>query len=205
MNIQLYHCTHSRSLRVLWLLEEMGLSYQLNKIDLALGNTGGSEFAKINTLQKVPAVQIGGETMIESTAILEFLANRFGGESFLISPDHVEYRRFLQWLHGGESAFGMYLSLYFGHSVLLPKQERNKAIRQWAALNLQKAFAAFSEDLSDRKFITAENFTIADISVGFVAYGMELLGKLDEMAPQNVQNWWQDIRQRPALVKAISL
>ncbi len=205
MSIKLYHAKHSRSLRVLWLLEEAGLPYTLEVVDLALGNTGGENYAKINPLQKVPAIKVENEVLQESTAILEFLANRFDLDNLLVSKDHEDYGRFLQWLHGGESGFGMYLSLYFGHTVLLPEEQRNKMMAVWAADNLKKILNLFAESLANRDFIAADRFTIADISVGYILYGISLLGKQEEMAPKSVLAWWRGISERPALQKAISL
>jgi glutathione S-transferase len=205
MTVHLYHGDHTRSLRVLWLLEEMGIPYGMTKIQLAFGNTGGEDYAKVNPLQKLPAIEVDGQVMVESTAILEFMANRFGGQELLIPVDHDDYGQFLQWLHGGEGGFGMYLSLFFGHTLLLPKEQRNAAIAEWAAGHLQKTFSLFGDNLGRRSFIAGDKFTIADISVGYVAYGMSLLGKLEEFAPENVNAWWAQMSARPALQKAISL
>jgi len=204
MNIKLYHAKHTRSLRVLWLLEEMGLRYELEVVKLALGNTGGEDFAKVNPLQKVPAISVDGEVLQESTAILEFLANKFAAKNLLITTDHSDYGRFLQWLHGGESGFGMYLSIYFGNTVLLPENQRSKAMALWAEENLTKMLKLFSESLAQRKYIAGDRFTISDISVGYILYGISLLGKQEKMAPENVQNWWQLISERPAFQKALS-
>lgn len=204
MAIKLYHAKHTRSVRVLWLLEELQLAYELVTVNLAMGNTGGKEYAKINRLQKVPAIEIGGQLLQESTAILEYLAVKNGGSDLLIPSDHQDFGRFLQWLHGGESGFGMYLSLYFGHTMLLPENQRNKDVAIWAEQNLKNMFVQFGEELAENNFIAGNRFTIADISVGFVAYGMALVGKLDEVAPENVQNWWKKLSQRPAFKKSLN-
>ncbi len=205
MTIKLFHATHTRSLRVLWLLEEMGLEYDLEKVDLKMGDTGGSEYAAINPLQKVPSIMVGGNLMQESTAILEFVATKFGGKDLLVGEDHADYGRFLQWMHGGESGFGMYLSVYFGHSMLLPEKDRNKAMAAWAADNLQKMLEQLGADLGGRPFLAADKFTIADISVGYIAYGLNLVGKLEEYAPENVVAWAKNLLARDAFQKAVSL
>jgi len=200
----LYHSQHTRSIRVLWLLEEMQLPYNLETLSLELGNTGGKKYAKINPLQKVPALEIDGKLLLESTAILAYLTSVMSGGDFALDANDPNYGLYLQWLHGGESAFGMYLSLYFGHSVLLPENQRSKLMADWSLLNLKNNFDQLGSDLGSNEFITGEKFTTADISVGYIAYGMSLLGKLDEIAPQNVINWWQRLAERPALKKALS-
>ncbi|PHR63126.1 MAG: hypothetical protein COA47_00495 [Robiginitomaculum sp.] len=145
MTIKLYHATHTRSLRVLWLLEEMGLEYDLKKVDLKMGDTGGAEYAAINPLQKVPSIEVGGSLMQESTAILEFVATKFGGKELLVAEDHPDYGRFLQWMHGGESGFGMYLSVFFGHTMLLPEKDRNKAMAGLGRRQFAKVVAAIGK------------------------------------------------------------
>jgi len=202
MTIKLYHAPHSRSMRVVWLLEEMGVSYQLEKVKLALGNTGGKDFAAVNPLQKVPTIEINGEILQESTAILEFVAKRLGGEEFLLPVEHPDYGRFLQWLHGGEAGFGLYISMFFGHTLLLPEADRDPKISAWAIYNLKKMLTAFGEALGERTFIAGDKFTLADISVGFIGSGLTLVGKLDEFAPKNVVDWYQGLSQRPAFIAA---
>jgi len=205
MDVTLYHSQHTRSIRVLWLLEEMQVPYKLEKLSLELGNTGGKEYAKINPLQKVPALKTDDKVILESTAILAYLTGIKAGGDFALPANDSNHGLYLQWLHGGESAFGMYLSLFFGHSVLLPKNQRNKLMADWAFINLKSTFNQFGLDLDDKEFITGDKFTAADISVGYVAYAMSFLGKFEEVAPENVIKWWQKLAERPALKKSLSL
>ncbi|MBL4596615.1 MAG: glutathione S-transferase family protein [Robiginitomaculum sp.] len=205
MSIKLYHATFARSLRVVWLLEEMGLAYELEKVKLALGETGGAVLAAVNPLQKVPTIEIDGEVLQESTAILEFVANRLGGEDMILPVNDPDYGRFLQWLHGGEAGFGIYISMYFGHTLLLPEEDRDPKMVAWSVHNLKKMLALFGDALGQRKFIAGDKFTIADISVGYICSGLNLVGQLENLAPKNVVTWYQSLAARPAFVKANSL
>lgn len=67
--ITVYHLPRSRSMRVLWLLEELGLPYEIDSLEYLPGNFGGADYTKIHPLNKVPAIKDGDMVMFESVAI----------------------------------------------------------------------------------------------------------------------------------------
>ena len=77
-DLTVYHMKGSRSLRVTWLLEELGLPYVVELIGFDPGNAGGDEYRKIHPLNKVPALIDGKTTMFESVAIMQFVMNKYG-------------------------------------------------------------------------------------------------------------------------------
>jgi len=205
MGLTLYHARRTRSLRPLWLLEEMGLKYELKSLAFKMGATGGDEFAQINPLQKVPALIDDGQTLLESVAIMEYLMGRYGPTELACDPQDPEFGPYLQWLQAGESHFGMYMSLFIGHRLLLPEEQRNADIAKWAAGNLQSACALLGNSLKQPHSILDRGFSAADISVGYVLFVIDMIGALDEIAPKNVLQYWDGLKERAAWKHAISL
>lgn len=204
-DIKLYHGKHTRSLRVIWALEELGLPYAIEEVELAHGNTGGEKFKSVNSWQKLPAISVDGEVMVESTAILEYLATKLADGKLAISPDQPGYSQYLQWLHGGESGFGMYLSLFLGHSILLPEENRDAKLAEWSLDHLKRGFALFGEQLGENEYVAGDEFSMADISVGYVCYITAFAKPLMGIAPANVLKWWGRCQARPAWNRAMRI
>ncbi len=204
MSPVLYHARRTRSLRPLWLMEEMGVDFTLETIPFKMGDTGGAAYRDINPMQKVPALVDNGEIILESTAIMEYLLARFSPSPFARSINDDDYGAYLQWLHGGEATMGMYMSLLVGHRLLLPENQRNAQIAAWAGANMQAALGLLSQALKTPNSILASGFSAADISVGYVLFVLDMIAMLEELAPQNVQDYWDALSARPAWKRAIA-
>src|SRR5947209_8880015 len=100
-----------RGFRVVWLLEEMGLPYRLRPVDLLAGVENDPEFLAINPAGFIPALQDGEVVMVESIAILEYLAGRYGPTPLAPAPQDPDFPAYQQFLHLGEAGLGA--SIYF--------------------------------------------------------------------------------------------
>ena len=204
MALTLFHARRTRSLRPLWLMEEMGLDYELQILAFKMGDTGGKDYAKISPLQKVPALNDGDQTVLESVAIMEYLMGRYGPTELNLTPQDEEYGPYLQWLHAGEAHFGVYMSLLVGHRLLLPEEQRNAEIASWASANMQSALVLLGDNLRQKDSILKRGFSAADMSVGYVLFVMDMIGLLEELAPESVMQYWEMLKERPAWKRAIS-
>src|SRR5947208_15676912 len=117
-----------RGFRVIWLLEEMGLGYQLRPVDLLAGVEEDAEFLAVNPAGFIPAIQDGEVTMVESIAIMEYLMARYGPTPLAPAPHDAAFPAYQQFLHLGEA--GLAASIYFvnGARTLAPDAER----RHWS-------------------------------------------------------------------------
>jgi glutathione S-transferase len=97
MTMTLYHCPRTRSERVRWALEELGLEYQLEPVDLHKGEGNGPAFRAINPLGQLPALVIDGEVMLESGAIVHWLADRYGDHRLAPPLESPSRRAYEQW------------------------------------------------------------------------------------------------------------
>ena len=156
-----------RGIRVVWLLEEMGLEYKLRDVDLLTGVESDLEFLAVNPAGFIPAIQDGEVTMVESIAIMEYLIARYGPTPLAPKPHDRAFPAYQQFLHLGEA--GLAASVYFvsGARNLAPKAERdNWSARQ--ALNVfETRLTLVTRQLAHAPYLAGEQFTAADISVTY--------------------------------------
>src|SRR4051795_7035028 len=101
-----------RGFRVVWLLEEMGLPYRLRDVDLHAGVEHDAEFLEINPAGFIPAIRDGDVTMVESIAIMEYLAARYGPTALAPDPRDRSFPAYQQFLHLGEAGLAAYVYLF---------------------------------------------------------------------------------------------
>lgn len=195
-DLVLYHAPRTRSIRVKWLLEEMGLPYRVEDVKFDTRPPGDEAYARINPLRKIPALQDGDTVVCDSIAIMEYILNRYGPSALAVTPDEAEYGRYLNWLHFGEAGMLMPVSMLLGHTVLLPEEHRNAGVAAWAKAETDKTLKVLSETgIEDREFIVADRLTAADISVMYMLFLLKLMGQLKH-APENVQAYFARLTER---------
>lgn len=157
----------SRSLRVVWLLEEMGLPYRLRDVDLLKGAESDPEFMAVNPGGFIPALVEGDVTMVESIAIMEYLLARHGPSPLAPAPQDPAFPAYQQFLHLGEA--GLAASMYFvnGARNIAPPDQRDN----WSARQAQYVFDSrlrlVTRQLARAPYMAGEAFTAADISVTY--------------------------------------
>jgi len=206
MSITLFHAPYSRSIRVRWLLEEMGLAYELERmtLDHASGESGGEAYAAINPLHKVPALKDGDQVVLESGAILQYLLGKYGPSGLEVRPDEPGYGDYLQFLHFGESGLNLGFSLMLAHSLLLPEDKRNPALFRWGEKELKKAFGLIETQLKDHDYLAADRFTAADIMPAYILLLMKLMKRFDAVTEENTRAWWTRLTARDAWKTAMA-
>ena len=104
--IRLHHLNQSRSLRILWLLEELGVPYEIisHQRDAKTFKAPAS-LKQIHPLGKSPVIEIEGQIIAESGAIVELLIERFAPDRLRPNVDSKDYDKYLQWIHFAESSF----------------------------------------------------------------------------------------------------
>jgi glutathione S-transferase/3-isopropylmalate dehydratase len=164
-----------RGFRVVWLLEEMGLPYRLRDVDLLAGVENDPEFLKINPAGFIPAIRDGDVTMVESIAIMEYLAGRYGPTPLAPGAQDAAFSSYQQFLHLGEA--GLAASIYFvsGARHIAPENERDN----WSARQAMAVFTTrltlVTRQLERVPYMAGNVFTAADISVG---YALEWRGRM---------------------------
>ena len=201
--ITLHHAPGSRSCRVRWLLEELGIPYRLELLDFADGSLRSDAYLAKNPLGRVPTLEDGGLVIWESGAILEYLLESHGGGRLAPPPGSPLRPRFLQWLHFGEATLVQPLADVIGHSFLRPEGQRIPAIVPDAQERFRAALAVVERALEGREYLVGESFGAADISVGYVLQLAKLTGQLGDSFP-NVAAYLERLSRRPAFQRAFS-
>lgn len=166
MHITLYYTPGTRALRPRWLLEELGLDYDLETVDLFGGQGRTPGYRAIHPLGQVPALRVNGDVLIESGAICHWLADHYAGAG--LAPPHgdparIRYEQWMAFAPGSLEPPSFYALL---HSRILPEAQRVPAFVPWAQERYAQAVGAVADALGDRTWLLGDRFTAADIMVG---------------------------------------
>jgi glutathione S-transferase len=201
--VTLYHSPRTRSLRIVWLLEELGTPYALNTLTFSPGDLKSEAYLRVNPLGKVPAIEDGDVRMFESGAIVEYLIERYGDGRLAPPPGTPARAAYLQWLHFAEATAMPPISELAQHTMFKPEAERIAAIVPDAKARIQAWLQVVEAALSDRPFIGGADFSGADVMLGYSALLPKWFGHL---GPQhaNIDAYLTRLEARPALQKALA-
>lgn len=199
--IKLYHSPLSRSVRVLWLLEELGLQYDLVTVDFTPEYLQSPAYRKIHPLGKVPAIEDGDLTMSESGAIVEYLVERYGDGRLAPPPGDIARGPFLQWLHFSETTVMPPLGDFAQHRILRPEAERNPAVVEEARSKVAAVLEILDRQLAGQAHLLGSEFLAVDVMIGYAVKLKMMLGLL-ATKHANVCRYLQRLEQRPAFQKA---
>lgn len=156
----------SRSLRVVWLLEEMGLPYRVRQVDM-LAEAPDAGLLAVNPAYYIPALQDGEVTMVESIAIMEYLMARHGPTSLAPDPMDPAFPTYQQFLHLGEAGIATLLMVPVVSRFLAPEAEQDNWGARQALFWAEKRRGLVSRQLERSTWIAGEAFTAADISITY--------------------------------------
>ena len=200
--ITLYHCRGARSFRVLWMLEEMGLSYELKMLPFP-PRVFAKEFLSLNPLGTIP-LMIDGETrMTESSGICHYLGTRFGPTPLIVNADEPAYGAFLNWMYFSDATLTFPQTLVLRYSRLEPEERRSPQVAtdyaKWFLGRLRAVEAATAK----AETLAANRFTAADIVVGYALLLADRIGLGKDFGP-NVGAYWQRLQQRDGYKSALA-
>lgn len=167
MPLIVHHLNNSRSQRILWLMEELGLDYEIRRYERdAASNLAPSELRDIHALGKSPVLEDNGRMISESGAIVEYVCRHHGGQYLIPAADDASYIHYLEFLHfaEGSAMTPILLNLYTSRlgEAALPLTAR---IDQQLSLHFQ-----YMEDaLAERPYFAGDELTAADILMSFPA------------------------------------
>ncbi|WP_261385664.1 glutathione S-transferase family protein [Tateyamaria omphalii] len=202
--LKLYFAPRSRAVRVAWLLEEMGLDYDL--VSYALGDptmrsAGFRE--QVHPMGRVPVLVDGDVQIMESGAILEYLLTRHGDGRFRPLPDSPDYPAYLQWLHYSEGMIMPQVNSYMVETLFLPPERRSEVHAKRAAKLMGQMLVSVDVALQGRDHLAGE-FSAADIMTGSAAISAKGIGiNMSEMP--HLAAYIERLEARPAYQTAAGL
>ena len=196
--IRLYHAPRTRSVRVRWLLEELGVPYELKRVDFTVPTR---MFVQATPSGKIPVVEDGDVTIFESGAILEYLLERYGAGR-LAPPIGSPLRgEFLQWMHYAEGTAAPPLSVILWHAFYRGDAgEFPSLIDAWRE-RAHDGLSVLERALAGKDYLLGADFSAADIMVGFTMGAARVLGVLDDRLPA-LAAYLARLEARPAFQRA---
>jgi len=199
--MKLYHAPNSRSVRIVWLLEELGLDYELEVMPLGDAKFRTPEYRAKHPMSRVPLLEDGDVRIFESGAIVEYLIARHSDGAMKPAADSPEFPNYLQWMHYAEGMIMPPVNTIMVETFFLPPERRNEENVKRATKLLNNMLNAVEKHLSDGREWIAGSFSGADIMCGHACtVGGRLSGGLDDKP--NVKAYVDRIAARPAWQKA---
>ena len=179
--MKVYFAPQSRAVRTVWLLEEIGLQYELEKFTLGQKEMRAPEYTSVNPNGRVPTLVDGKITISESTAIAQYLAAKYAPE-LARGPQDERFAEYLQWLHYAEGMIMPPINNYVVETILLPPERRNEENAARALKLLNRTLGAVETHMEGREFL-AGDFSIADTITGHAIIMSRRLGGNFESLP----------------------
>ena len=196
--ITVYGAPPTRALRVLWMLEEMGLPYEVRRVDFAT-RAEDADFIAANPVGTFPALEDGEVRMMESCAILEYLAARYGPTPLAPTPDDPAFPAYLNFLHFGEASLSGPMNVIIASRFLAPEGEKRNWGATYAIDNFARKAGALVRRLEESPYLAGPAFTAADISCGYaIGFARSLRAELDPV----LADYLARITARPAYERA---
>ena len=200
INMKLHHAPNTRSVRIVWLLEELGLSYDLELYKLGDPGMRSSEYLKVHPMGRVPVLEDGDTKIFESGAIVQYVLAKYGEGKLSPIPSSPDFGTYLQWLHYAEGMIMPQVNIIVVETILLPEDRRSKVNEERAKKLLTRMLNAVETGLEGKQYIAGE-FGGADIMTGHACVVSGRLGA-DLSDKPNVGAYIERLESRPSLAKA---
>ena len=197
--LKVHFAPNSRAGRIIWLLEELSLPYEVNKMAFHPSDLKSDEHRKRHPLGRIPVLDDGDIRIYESGAIIEYIIERHKNGGLKPSIEDPNYPEFLQWFHYCEGMVMPPINTIVVQTILLPKDRRDDTALNQAQRLLTKSLAPVNEALDNKEYLIGD-FSAADIMLGHACYMSNRMGCVtDEM--KNIKAYVERLSSRPAFLK----
>ncbi len=196
--MKLYYMQRTRATRARWILEELGIPYELAKVDLEKAEHKSSEYLKIHPFGSVPALEDGDLKMFESAAIVLYLADRYPEAK--LAPALDQRAHYYQWAFYAMSTLEPMFVEIFSHVRYLPEELRSEGIMNRAKERAENHFKVLEDHFATRSYVLGDAFSAVDvIFASLLQWGM-FLG-VGQNSP-NIKRYVELCTSRPAFIKS---
>jgi len=211
--IKLYHSPNARSLRIIWLLEEMNVDYQLIRLDSASIDQlrmklAEPDFRKLSPLGLLPVIEDddGGEAkaVFESAAIIDYLFEVYGNRGLRPEKGTAAWFTYNQWFNAVET-FTQPFEQVSMHLSDLPEELRNPEIAEYFMGRCQSYYSVLEEILTSQPYIAGGSFTAADIMLGYLVVAVSQSGLIEKGTYPAIETYEARLLERKELQKTLQL
>ena len=196
--LKLYSAPRTRSIRVAWLFEEMGLEYEL--INGEFVRTGSAFYVQDTPTGKFPTIDDDGFVMFESGAIIEYVLARYGDGSLQPAVGSADYGEYLQWLHFADATAFSPLGILAWLTLYRDDADQHEGLIADAKKRAATGFEYLARQMADRTWILGDQFTAADVMLGFTLLSARSFGVIPDESP--LTDYLSRLQARPAFVRA---
>ena len=198
--MKLYYSPRTRAVRPRWMLEEMGIPYELVRLNLADLPQAAPEYVHIHPHGAVPALRDGELTLIESGAICSYLAEKHPDKKLAPAAGSKLRPLYLQWMFYCPGTLEAPFTQLFLQTRGLPESERNPATAEKARADFSEVTAFLEKTLDGRQFLLGDEFSAADIMLGHSMLNARRYQMLQNLP--NLERYLSGLEARPARQRA---
>jgi glutathione S-transferase len=201
--ITIYHLNNSRSERIIWLMEELGLPYEIENVTREPSGRAPLSFRDVHPLGKGPIMRDGDTVIPESGAIIEYIIHRYGNGRLAVPPDSPDYAHYLEWMHAAEGTAMLQLLAQWRLNRM--GTDAGSPIAQAQQENTNNLLKYMADEIGKRPYWAGEEFTAADIMMMFVLRFLQHWANIDVSAYPSFAAYRQRIEARPAFQRAMAI
>ncbi len=201
MTIKIFHASGTRSIRVIWVCEELGLDYERVDVDFSVAFRQTPEWRAMNPVGKVPVMLDGDLKLFESGAMVQYLLDHYGDGRLQPVKGTPAHGLYMQWSWFAEATFARPLGEIVNHRRVFTEAEQSAAAiaemqdRAWLCVE------AIEQALTDSPYLPGPEFSGADIMMG---YSLMLTTRLvGRDFPHRTDDYWHRLSNRPAFIAAM--
>ena len=201
--LKVHFAPNSRAGRIIWLLEELELAYEVNNMAFHPKDLKSDEHRKRHPLGRIPVLDDGDIRIYESGAIVEYVLERHKNGGLKPQVNSDEFPQYLQWFHYCEGMVMPPINTIVVQTILLPEDRRDETVLKQAKNLLTKALIPVDENLHDKEFLIGK-FSAADIMLGHACFMSNRMGCITEDMI-NLKGYVNRLSERPSFKKAIEM
>jgi len=200
-NLRIYGIARTRAFRVLWIAEELGLTYEHLPIEIGDAGAGAPEFRALNPNGRLPFIDDNDFVLFESLAITLYLAKKHASAKLYPATIEDEAKTW-QWSMWALNEVDRGVNIWSLHAVRLPPEEQDLAKRAEALKVLVAPFKVLDAAVAAQPYLLGQEFTVADLNVAAV---ISRAIEMDLSAVPNLKAWLTRCLDRPAAREALKL
>ena len=201
--LKVHFAPNSRAGRIIWLLEELELPYEVNNMAFHPKDLKSDEHRKRHPLGRIPVLDDGDIRIYESGAIVEYVLERHKNGGLKPSADDVLYPNYLQWFHYCEGMVMPPINTIVVQTILLPPDRRDETVLGQAQRLLTKTLAPVNEALEGNDYLIGK-FSAADVMLGHACFMSNRMGCVPEEMV-HLRQYVENISNRDAFKTAIEM
>tara|TARA_B100001057_G_scaffold270710_1_gene270860 strand:+ start:1868 stop:2506 length:639 start_codon:yes stop_codon:yes gene_type:complete len=199
--LKLYYSPASRAVRVAWLLEELGLEYEIQKFALGDRAMREPDYLSVHPMGRVPALEDRGVTLFESGAIIQYILANYANGQFIPEVGTPEFAQYLQWFHYAEGMIMPPMNTLVVETILLPAERRTEVNVKRSTKLLGQMLHAVNLNLANKEYLVGDHMTAAEFMTGHAVIMAQRFG-IDMTDKPNIPPYVARLEGRDAFQRA---